>query len=202
VTDPTPPGSLDEEVAEVELRDRPRLAAWAVAPVAVVLAGLLIVLAVADTERNQPGRGELLGQIAPQVSGQTIDGDTFDSDAQRGRWVVVNFFASWCPPCRGEHPELEAFVERHADRDAVLVGVAMTDEEDDVRAFFEELGGDWPAIATDTTSTVIDFGVSAPPTTFVIAPTGVVVEQYIGQVTADQLDDTIARYSPTGELGE
>lgn len=187
--------SVDGALPEVELQRRSRLAARIAIPVAIVLLGLIIVLAVSDTQRNQLGRGELIGEVAPPVTGTTLAGEEFDIDDQRGRWVVVNFFASWCPPCRREHPELEQFTTDHANGDAVVVGVAMADSADDVQTFFDELGGDWPAIPSDTTSEVIDYAVSAPPTTFVVAPSGIVVEQIVGPVTAGQLETTIARYT-------
>lgn len=179
-------------------RSWPR-AVWFVVPAAVVAVGLLIVFAASDSQRNQPGQGRLRGEVVPAVMGETLDGEHFDIDDQRGRWVVVNFFASWCPPCRSEHPELATFVERHAGGDAVLVGVAVNDRRDDVEAFVDELGGGWPLLVDDTTSVVIDFAVTAPPTTFLVSPAGVIVEEFIGEVTADGLDDTIAFYEAAAE---
>ncbi len=170
---------------------RRRIGPWLGGLAGVVVVLLIVVLATRDVERNQPGRGVLLGTVVPAVSGPTLDGASFDIDDQRGRWVVVNFFASWCPPCRVEHPELSDFAERHGSGDAVLVSVAMNDRVEDVTAFFAELGGDWPVLATGTTSMVIDFAVTAPPTTFLVAPSGVVVQEFVGPVTADQLDGTI-----------
>lgn len=179
------------EPEPIDLPPSRRRGPWLGTVAAAVVVLLIVVLATRDVERNQPGRGVLLGTVVPAVAGPTLDGSMFDIDDQRGRWVVVNFFASWCPPCRVEHPELAGFAERHESRDAVLVGVAMNDRVGDVTAFFDELGGDWPVLATDTTSIVIDFAVTAPPTTFLVAPSGVVVQEFVGAVTADQLDATI-----------
>ena len=70
-----------------------------------------------------------------------------DIDDQRGRWVMLNFFASWCTPCLEEHPELNAFdVAHRAEGDAALVGVTFDDKAEEAREFFEEHGGDWPVI--------------------------------------------------------
>ncbi len=191
-TDGPEPGPL------AELPPRRRLGPWLGGAAAVVVVLLIVVLATRDAERNQPGRGALLGAVVPAVAGPTLDGSTFDIDDQRGRWVVVNFFASWCPPCRTEHPELARFAADHGSGDAVLVSVAMNDRLDDVVAFFDDLGGDWPVLATDTTSMVIDFAVTAPPTTFLVAPSGVVVQEFVGPVTADQLDGTIGALEARG----
>ncbi len=186
--------------AEVELRRR-RMAIWIVVPVAVLVAGMLAVLALSDTQRNQRG-GQLQGRVVPPLAGPTLAGDRFDIDDQRGRWVVVNFFASWCLPCRSEHPELQEFVSRHPDGDALLVGVAVSNTRADVEAFFDELGGDWPLLVDDTTAAIIDFGVTAPPTTVLVAPSGVVAREFIGEVTADELDETIDALEAAAESAE
>lgn len=188
---------------EVHLARRNR-ARWIVAPVAAVVLGLLVVFALSEPQRNRPGRNDLRGQVVPALAGDTLAGDFFDIDDQRGRWVVVNFFASWCPPCRREHPQLTEFVARHADGDAVVVGVAMADRRADVQAFVDDLGGGWPLIPEDTTRHVIDFAVTAPPTTYLVAPSGVIAEQYIGEVTADQLDEAIDFFTsaPTEDASE
>ncbi|MGZ0230024.1 MAG: TlpA family protein disulfide reductase [Acidimicrobiales bacterium] len=189
---------MTNESPEIELESR-RISAWMVGPVAVVVGVLLLILATADPAPNALGSGAVLGEVAPLVQGPTADGGSFDLDDQRGRWVVVNFFASWCPPCRLEHPELTEFVARHEQSDAVLVSVAMTDRQEDILAFFDELGGNWPVLYDDTTTAVIDYAVTAPPTTFLVTPNGVVVEQFIGPVTADQLDASMARFESPAE---
>src|SRR3546814_7964023 len=68
-------------------------------------------------------------------------------DDWRGRWVAVNFFASWCTPCIQEHPELVAFDEAHREAgDAAVVSVTYDDRTDDAKEFFAKRGGDWPVV--------------------------------------------------------
>lgn len=141
-------------------------------------------------------RSELLGQLVPPVVGETLAGDTFDIDDHRGEWVVVNFFASWCAPCKQEHPQLVEFDARHsATGDASIVSVAFSDAEEDARAFFEELGGDWPVLTQDTGGIGIDFGVTGVPETYLVAPDGTVVANWVSEIDADSLDDTIAQFT-------
>jgi cytochrome c biogenesis protein CcmG/thiol:disulfide interchange protein DsbE len=116
-------------------------------------------------------------------------------DDYRGRWVMVNFFASWCIPCREEHPELDAFdVAHRAEGDAVLMSVTFDNDADDARAFFEREGGDWPVIDDPENSIGVAYGVAQVPETFVVAPNGIVVQRFAGAVTKAELDEVIARY--------
>jgi cytochrome c biogenesis protein CcmG/thiol:disulfide interchange protein DsbE len=124
-----------------------------------------------------------------------MTGDEFDIDAHRGRWVVVNFFATWCPPCVEEHPELVAFDERNGSR-VQLVSVAFDDTEvDAVERFFADNGGDWPVITSGAGGASLDYGVKKLPESFLVDPSGTVVAKINGGVTAAQLDALIAEAS-------
>jgi cytochrome c biogenesis protein CcmG/thiol:disulfide interchange protein DsbE len=136
----------------------------------------------------------LLNQAAPQIEGETLDGSTFSLADERGKWVVVNFFQTTCIPCIEEHPELIQFSERHEQiGDAVVVSVAFSDSRANVAEFFEENGGDWPVLASDTGRYAIGYGVAAVPETFIVNPAGVIVSKFIGGVDALGLDAEIAR---------
>ena len=169
--------------------------------VAVAVAVLVIFLALGDPQRGALIGRSAVGKPAPPITGLTLTGEAFDLDDHRGRWVVVNFFATWCPGCIQEHPELVTFAERHAGGDAVIVTVAFDDAPDAVRGFFERAGGDWPVIAGDVGSVPVDYGVTAVPETYLVSPAGYVVDKLVGAsgVTADQL---AARIAALAELGE
>lgn len=189
-------GEVGTELAAAPASGPPRRPIlWVAVSVGVVLAILVIVLATRPSSTEREADRSLLGQAVPEVVGVTIDGTEFDIDSQRGRWVVVNFVASWCTPCIAEHPELVAFAEEHeAVGDAVLVGVPFQDSRANLVEFFEERGGSWPVLDPDggTGRIAIDFGVTALPETFVVSPEGIVVWKATGQVTAPQLDGVIA----------
>ena len=183
--------SPGEPVQEAVERRRGHGARWAAIAAGVVLLLLIAVLATSKTLDSRGISSQRLGQPVPRVVGDTIDGGTFDIDQYRGRWVVVNFFATWCTPCRIEHPELVAFDERHqGTNDVEVVSVAFSDEDADVREFFAANGGQWPVIPNDTNRVALDFGVTGVPESYVVDPNGIVVAKFEG-VTADGLDSVI-----------
>lgn len=172
----------------------------AAAVVGVVIVAFIVLLATRDPQQNGPNNA-VVGEAVPAFTGVSYDGRSFAIDdvlaANRTlapadqEWVVVNFFASWCVPCEIEHPELIRFDEEGVGCPSRLVGVTINDTEDGVIDFFERRGGDWPVLVGDTNPIIIDFSVTAPPETIVVAPSGIVVQKLIGAVTYDQLADSI-----------
>ena len=173
--------------------ERSALAATAVV-VAAVMALFIALLASSPAQVGNTVNFEVVGDVAPAITGETLDGEQYDLLSERGDWVVVNFFASWCVGCRIEHPELVEFSERHQGNNVELVAVMFGDTERSATEFFEELGGDWPALVSDTGRIAIDYGVTAVPETLLISPSGRVVSKWVGAsgVTADEIDRVIS----------
>jgi len=180
-TDPKAPG-------------RRRTIRW-IALLAVLPAlGLVVVLASRPPAATRTVRSQLFGKPAPEIAGPTIEGKRIRLSDYRGRWVLVNFFATWCVPCRQEHPDLIAFREGHrAVGDAEVVGVIYSDSIDAVRQFRAEHGGDWPMVADPGGRIALDFGVAGVPESFLISPDGTVVSKVVGGVRAADLEDLLAR---------
>jgi cytochrome c biogenesis protein CcmG/thiol:disulfide interchange protein DsbE len=135
---------------------------------------------VGESEETSP----LLGKLAPPITGSALDGTQFNVDDARGKWVLVNFFATWCPPCIVEHPQLVQLARDNPDT-LQLVSVAFSDTAPNVEAFFAEKGGAWPVLTADTGAISIDYGVKGLPESFLIDPSGVVVAKFIGGITAE-----------------
>jgi cytochrome c biogenesis protein CcmG/thiol:disulfide interchange protein DsbE len=172
---------------------RGRTAAWIAAPVLVVMLAFIVVLAASDPSSGREQASPLIGRQAPPIVGETIDFEDYDLGEQRGRFVLVNFFATWCIPCIREHPELVNFARRHeAAGDASVVSVVYDDRPADARAFFDENGGDWPVVTDPDGRISVSYGVSGVPESYLVAPDGRVVTKLVGGVTAAGLDLALA----------
>ena len=164
---------------------------------ALFILGLVVVLfATSPTQQAAINSRAIIGQQAPPIVAQTLNGGNFNLSHHQGKWVVVSFFASWCPGCVLEIPELEEFYERRGEQNVVVVTVVITD----IRSKVEDSpAGDvpWPVVFEETVTVTdkigLDYGVIQLPETFVISPQGQVVEKLIGVsgVTADSLDRVI-----------
>ncbi len=166
---------------------------WIAVSVLVVMAALIALLATrppaAATEVYTP----LLGRPAPGITGTTLAGGPFRLAAYRGRWVVLNFFASWCPPCQDEEPDLVTFAFQHrAPGDAALISVVYDDTTAAARAFEKSAGATWPTVVDPGGQIALRYGVRGPPETFLISPSGTVVAHLDSAVTVNDLDEQIA----------
>ncbi len=110
----------------VDVAHRPARVAAVVVGVVVLL--LVVLLATREPATDRKGTSHLIGEPAPGIGGDVLLGEPFDIGTN-DRWLVVNFFASWCGPCIVEHPELVAFSEAHAESgDARVVSVVYSDK--------------------------------------------------------------------------
>lgn len=111
----------------------------------------------------------------------------FDTAALKGQVTVVNVFASWCLPCRAEHPLLEAVKDVAKVR---MFGINQSDAPENARAFLVELGNPYDAVGADRDRRVsIDWGVYGVPETFVVDADGVITFKHVGPLTPQAVDD-------------
>lgn len=173
-----------------------RVALWVAIGLALLLAAFVGVLATREPAVNTAAATPLLGKPAPEIAGPGLDGGIVKLSDYRGKWVLVNFFNSWCVPCRQEHPELMQFSARHAATgDALVLGVIHDDTPDEVRKYRAEHGGGWPVVDDPRGTTALDYGVRGQPETFVVSPDGRIVARYVSVIDADKMDDLLRRYT-------
>jgi cytochrome c biogenesis protein CcmG/thiol:disulfide interchange protein DsbE len=165
-----------------------RVALISAVVLAVVLGALVFVLFNAEPATTRRASSPLLGKLAPDLVG-----DDYDLVDSAGQWVLVNFFATWCTPCIQEHDDLLAFSRSHAIAgDAVVVSVVFSDDPDDVQAFFEENGGDWPLVLDEDGRIATDWGVARVPESYLVAPDGQVRAKIVGGIEVDRLEQLLA----------
>ncbi len=132
---------------------------------------------------------------APSYSFTTFDGQTINSDDLRGKGVVLNFWASWCDPCREEAALLEATWKREKDNDIVFLGLDYLDQEPAALAYMKEFGITYPSGPDLQSNAARRFGIKGVPETFFINPQGQITEIVIGpipsQARMDELLDEI-----------
>ena len=177
-------------------RPRRRVAPWIAGAVGVVLLSLVVLLATRDPATMTVARSPLVGRPAPELTGESVldDDTTVRLSTLRGRFVLVNFVASWCVPCQREHDDLVRFSNAHAAiGDAVVLGVVWDDTTANIRRFFERRGGDWPVIDDANGKVALAFGVRGPPESFLVAPDGTVLTRIVGEIQDDKLEELLAK---------
>jgi thiol-disulfide isomerase/thioredoxin len=137
----------------------------------------------------------------PSLAIDTFDGRRFVLADQRGKWVIVNFWATWCGPCLEEIPDLAEFDARRDD--VVVVGLAYEEiERAEMEAFLKEHPVPYPFAIIDVTAPPPDFGnVPGLPMTVLVSPEGRVVKKFFGATTSAELDKLIASVGGGAEAG-
>jgi cytochrome c biogenesis protein CcmG/thiol:disulfide interchange protein DsbE len=156
------------------------MARWLMILPPVLFAGLAATFYIA-MQRDNPGelRSVLVGRAAPALPATGLPGiaELTDADLRAGEVTVLNFWATWCPPCRAEHPVLM----KMAEQGVRVGGVNMMDDDAKAVAYLADEGNPFIGVATDPRGrNRVEWGVTAPPETFIIAGDGTVLFRFVG----------------------
>ncbi len=177
---------------------------------AVALLGFLLAIqgcapSVQDTGGNSqegnnttgPKGSELapapeVGRLAPSFTLIDLEGNQVSLSDFRGETVFVNFWATWCPPCRAEMPDIEAVYQEYKDKGVVVIGVDILEPEDVVRQFVEQGGYSWIFVLDTSGEVAANYEIAAIPTSFFIDREGIIQAVNIGAMTERAIENKLA----------
>ncbi len=157
--------------------------------IALILAALVFMARAGSS----CGVSDMARQGAPLANFtlKDIDGKTVHLDDYQGQTVLINFWATWCPPCRAEMPALKAYYEAHQDEGFVILAVNAQEGLSQVRQFAYDYQLPFPVLLDETACAVSGYGVQSFPTSIVIGPDGVVRKIHIGMLDPATLESEV-----------
>lgn len=138
-----------------------------------------------------PVAGLTTGQKAPAFTLPTLDGGTTSLADHNGKRVLINFWATWCPPCRAEMPAIQRLYERYRGQDFVVLAVDFQESEDVVRPFVQELGLTFPILLDETGDVARDYRVLGLPSSYFVDREGTIRQVHIGAMSEEFMETTL-----------
>lgn len=154
-----------------------------------LIVGLVVVLTLSFRRDPRDIRTGTVGKPAAAFDLPALDGGgRISLETHKGHVVVLNFWSSWCVPCKEENPALTQVWERYrSSGDVVLIGIVFQDSVEAARDYTARLGNTWPSGMDADGRVALAYGVFGPPETYFIGPDGVVAGRHIGPIDAETL---------------
>ena len=169
---------------------------WAVrllsATIGVVLLAFVVILATRESGNGAASSSPLIGELVPAVTGESLNGTNFDIDEFSNRWALINFFASWCTPCKAEH---HLFFEIKKEKPELFIfGISYKDNPNDSKKFLKEEGNPYSFVGIDQDGKIgFEFGVFGLPETFIINNKSQIIFKHTGPLTREIIDNEITK---------
>lgn len=141
-----------------------------------------------DHEQSIEGLKE--GDQAPNFTLQTLAGETVSLENYKGKKVVLNFWATWCTPCRAEMPDLQKYYDQNRTEDYEILAINL-DHRNDVQGFVDEMQITFPIVLDTKKDAQEVYGVLNLPYTYFIDESGVIVDRHLGQITYEQFEKSL-----------
>ena len=162
---------------------------------AMLIAGFTIFLAIGvmgtTTATSRSGK-ELVGKKAPSFVAPKVGGQLVSLENYKNKPLVLNFWASWCPPCRDETPGMERIWRKYEDQGVVILGINVQDGEKEAERYISEFGVTFSNALDLDGSITVDYGVTGLPVTFFIDNDSVVTGRWVGSISEDRLDNWVS----------
>jgi peroxiredoxin len=152
----------------------------------VVIAGLLVLSGCGLEAAPE------IGYPAPDFTLTDLDGNEVSLSSYRGKAVFLNFWATWCPPCRFEMPEMEGLYQEYKNKDVVIIGVDLMEYASSVSSFVEENGYSWTFVIDSTGEVTADYAVTGIPASFFIDKKGIIRALQVGAMSRALMETNLA----------
>jgi peroxiredoxin len=175
---------------------------------ALLLLGAIIAMVFVSLSRDDADEGDApaggsgvvtTGVAAPDFTLTSLDGESVSLSHYAGRPVLINFWASWCPPCREEFPALAVSREAHAESGFEILGLTHNDTDELSQKFADDADAEWPLLPDSDNSVWEAYGGVGLPTSYFVDAEGVVQRVHIGPVDEDQLADHLSAIGVPGD---
>jgi thiol-disulfide isomerase/thioredoxin len=134
-----------------------------------------------------------IGEPAPDLRLPMVGGAETDLGAFRGQVVVLNFWATWCEPCKAEMPVFERAQQQYRDKGLTVLGVNFQERDDQISAFLQEVGVTFPSLADRTGEATRNWRATALPTTFLVDRQGIIRDVRVGAYTDAMLEERLTK---------
>lgn len=178
---------------------------WVTVTFAALAGVLLLVLAKSFGTNPRAVPFMLAGKPAPAFTVKNLNtGERTSMDAFKGRPMVINFWASWCEPCKREHPFLE-WGAREYGQEAQFIGVIFEDTEENAQKYLGTFGTSIPQMLDPSSRMAVDYGVSGVPETYFVDANGIIADKHVGPIDPQsltlQIRNLLARNPPQAAGG-
>jgi peroxiredoxin len=173
--------------------------------VIAVVISLMLVFGIQKTRHTSPpNAGKLQGQPAPDFSLASLDGKTLKLSDYKGKAVLLNFWATWCEPCKIEMPWFVQLQQQYGPQGLQVLGVAMDDTDpQDIKEFAQKMGVNYPIVVGKEAVGDQYGGIPYLPSTFYIDRDGKVVDRVFGLVSRSEIEDNIKKaLSASGQVAQ